>query len=102
MQILESLKLTTTQLTSSRFSFFFKDDWGCALFEPLQDGVLPPLKCPLCPEGVSLSAAQSDRQSGALKAHTHSLFYPASVQENTGSRVSHSHRVTRMNHSAHL
>lgn len=56
-------------------TFLFKRECGCFLFELLQDGVLPPLKCPLCPEGVSLSAAKSDRQSGALKAHT-----PFSIQ----------------------
>lgn len=66
-------------------------DCGCALFELLQDGVLPPLKCPLCPEGVSLSAAQSDRQSGALKAHT-----PFSIQR-LGSKTpglgAYTHRI---------
>ena len=54
---------------------------------------LPPLKCPLCPEGVSLSAAQSDRQSGALKAHA-PFFYPASEEASTGPRVTHEHTHT--------
>lgn len=54
--------------------------------------------------GVSLSAAERDRQSGALKAHA-PFFYPTSVETNTGPQVTHTHGpsvfgVTHTNHEA--
>ncbi|CAJ1072566.1 Hypothetical predicted protein [Xyrichtys novacula] len=53
---------------------------------------LLPLKCPLCPEGVSLSAAESDRQSGALKAHT--PFSPQHLRKETPGLRSHTLRLS--------
>lgn len=78
--------------TNELSAFLFHREWGYFLFELLQDGVLPPLKCPLCPEGVSLSAAKSDRQSGALKAHTPFCSQPL-LRQTPGLR-SHTHRHT--------
>lgn len=73
-------------------TFLLESECGCFLFELLQDGVLPPLKCPLCPEGVSLSAAKSDRQSGALKAHT--PFSTQRLRRQTPGLRSHTHRLS--------
>lgn len=78
--------------TNELSAFLFHREWGYFLFELLQDGVLPPLKCPLCPEGVSLSAAKSDRQSGALKAHTPFCSQPL-LRQTPGLR-SHTHTDT--------
>lgn len=66
---------------TSTFSFRKKWSYFCFSFELLQDGAPQTLKCPLCPEGVSLSAAKSDRQSGALKAHT--PFSPQRLRSRT-------------------
>ena len=52
----------------------------------------PPLHCPLRPQGVSLSAAQSDRTSAALKAHT-PFSSPPCVEQDTGPRVTRTGRA---------
>lgn len=76
-------------------TFSFRKEWSyfCFSFELLQDGAPQTLKCPLCPEGVSLSAAKSDRQSGALKAHT--PFSPQRLRSQTPGPGSVRHTPTR-------
>lgn len=76
-------------------TFSFRKEWSyfCFSFELLQDGAPQTLKCPLCPEGVSLSAAKSDRQSGALKAHT--PFSPQRLRSQTPGLGSVRHTPTR-------
>lgn len=75
------------------FSFRKKRSCFFFFFELLQDGAPQTLKCPLCPEGVSLSAAKSDRQSGALKAHT--PFSPQRLRSQTPGLGSDTHQHTR-------
>lgn len=77
---------------TSTFSFRKKWSYFCFSFELLQDGAPQTLKCPLCPEGVSLSAAKSDRQSGALKAHT--PFSPQRLRSQTPGLGSVRHTPT--------
>lgn len=75
--------------------FSFRKKRSCLFFfffELLQDGAPQTLQCPLCPEGVSLSAAKSDRQSGALKAHT--PFSPQRLRSQTPGRGSDTHTNT--------
>lgn len=87
----------TYRHAGNKTSTFLSERSGAAFFffsfELLQDGAPQTLQCPLCPEGVSLSAAKSDRQSGALKAHT--PFSPQRLRSQTPGLGSDTHQHTR-------